>query len=435
MTQLIYQQLAYHIDKLPGGFPSTETGVELRILKQLFTPEEAQLTLNLTIIPEPVRVIAARAMIPIPIAEKMLKELAFKGCIISVQLDIMIKSTLPLLPKWLKRKALFGNIREDEQMLYSACSFVIGIWEFHLNNMTPELARDMNEYMPYLINDWIKYPQLRTIPIGASLDSSLKVFSYENARELIQKQKHILIAKCVCRVEAEVSGHKCKFPMETCFVFGIAADYYERNKLGRMIDQAEALEILKKVEKAGLVLQPSNSQEVLNICCCCGCCCGVLKNIKKLPAPAQYIPSAFMNTLDSEACNGCGICVKRCQMNALSLVGSKNALSLVGGKNALSQEIKNEEKDSKGKDSKDNKGKDSKKAVLDTSRCIGCGGCVPTCPTKAMQLVRKPETDYLKPSKNTISTTYMQSQTKGKINPINMLKLCLDSWYDRYTAK
>ncbi|MBW1770343.1 MAG: 4Fe-4S ferredoxin, partial [Deltaproteobacteria bacterium] len=42
MATDIFKKLAEHLDKLPGGFPSTETGVELRILRRLFTPEEAE---------------------------------------------------------------------------------------------------------------------------------------------------------------------------------------------------------------------------------------------------------------------------------------------------------------------------------------------------------------------------------------------------------
>ena len=45
MDQDIYQRLAQHLDNLPGGFPPTESGVELRILRRLFTPEEAELDL------------------------------------------------------------------------------------------------------------------------------------------------------------------------------------------------------------------------------------------------------------------------------------------------------------------------------------------------------------------------------------------------------
>jgi Na+-translocating ferredoxin:NAD+ oxidoreductase subunit B len=39
MTQTVYEQLARHLDDLPAGYPATESGVELRILRRLFTPE------------------------------------------------------------------------------------------------------------------------------------------------------------------------------------------------------------------------------------------------------------------------------------------------------------------------------------------------------------------------------------------------------------
>jgi hypothetical protein len=37
----VYLKLAKHLDNLPAGFPATDSGVELRILKRLFTPQEA----------------------------------------------------------------------------------------------------------------------------------------------------------------------------------------------------------------------------------------------------------------------------------------------------------------------------------------------------------------------------------------------------------
>ena len=35
----IYKKLREHLDKLPVGFPETESGIEMRILKHLFTPD------------------------------------------------------------------------------------------------------------------------------------------------------------------------------------------------------------------------------------------------------------------------------------------------------------------------------------------------------------------------------------------------------------
>ena len=38
----VYRELQRHLDRLAIGFPSTESGVDLRILKHLFAPEEAR---------------------------------------------------------------------------------------------------------------------------------------------------------------------------------------------------------------------------------------------------------------------------------------------------------------------------------------------------------------------------------------------------------
>ncbi|MGZ6231184.1 MAG: 4Fe-4S ferredoxin, partial [Syntrophales bacterium] len=60
MTKDIYESLAVHLDGLPGGFPHTESGVEMRILKRLFTKDEASLACHLRVMPEPVERIAKR---------------------------------------------------------------------------------------------------------------------------------------------------------------------------------------------------------------------------------------------------------------------------------------------------------------------------------------------------------------------------------------
>ena len=56
----IYRNLQEYLDELPIGFPATESGVEIRILKHLFTPEEAEIALNLIFGYEPVGLIHKR---------------------------------------------------------------------------------------------------------------------------------------------------------------------------------------------------------------------------------------------------------------------------------------------------------------------------------------------------------------------------------------
>jgi len=373
MTDPIYQKLARHLDNLPGGFPPSESGVEIRILKRLFTPDEAELATHLTLIAEEARVIARRAKITPRQAAERLELMAKKGLILR-------------------------SVSDKGQPEYMAAQFVIGIWEYHVNDLDPGLIRDMNEYIPTLfdLEIWKKSPQLRTIPVKRSLTPQLDVMSYENAEELVRQQKKALVAPCICRRERKIMGEGCDKPVESCLVFGIGADHYQHNGLGRVIDIQEALDILKKADKSGLVLQPGNSQKIVNICCCCGCCCGILRNIKRHPRPADLVSTPFVAVADAETCNGCGVCVKRCQMDALSLRNDK--------------------------------------AVLDVKRCIGCGLCVSTCPTKSLTLKRKPESEQVKIPKNVIETYIQLGRERGKLTTGDLIKMQLKSKIDRLLA-
>ena len=190
--------------------------------------------------------------------------------------------------------------------------------------------------------------------------------------------------------------HGCKKPMESCLVFGMGADYYQRNGIGRVIDKEETLEILKKADKAGLVLQPSNAQEIVNICTCCGCCCQVLKTLKRHPKPASLVSTPFLVAADSETCKGCGVCEKRCQMDALKL--------------------------------------EDEKVRLDVDQCIGCGLCVSTCPTKSLTLVRKPETEQPRVPADLIKASIKLGQERGKLGAFNLVGMQLKSKLDRLLA-
>ena len=109
----IYSELARHLDDLPGGFPSTDSGVELRILRKLFTPEEAELALYLSLIPEESRVIARPARMSREEAGRRLDEMAGKGLILSIVIG-------------------------GRPIHYMAAQFVVGIREFHQNSLDKE---------------------------------------------------------------------------------------------------------------------------------------------------------------------------------------------------------------------------------------------------------------------------------------------------------
>ena len=362
----IYRKLAQHLDDMPGGFPSTESGVELRILRRLFTPEEATLALSLTLLPEEPAHVARRIHLPEEETARRLEEMAKKGLIYRIQ------------PK-------------DGPPRYLAWQFAIGIWEFHVNSLDRGLVEDMAEYIPRLldIETWKKVPQLRTIPVSQSIPVEHKVLSYESAESLVRSHRRILVAPCICRREKRLAGEGCDRPEESCLVFGQGTDYYLRNGLGRLIDQEEALRILKEADRAGLVLSPSNSQKISNICCCCGCCCGVLRTMKTHPEPAKVISSPFRVSVHVDSCDGCGICIDRCQMEALLL--------------------------------------DDGRVVADMNRCIGCGLCVSTCPMESLSLVRKPPSEQPDVPETMMKSYLKLARARGKLKPTRLLRMWLRS--------
>jgi Na+-translocating ferredoxin:NAD+ oxidoreductase subunit B len=323
-----YRKLAEHLDRLPDGFAPSETGAELRLLHYLFTQEEAELAVHLTLDREEASVIAERADLSLDKVEPLLRQMADKGLIFPTQSDQ-------------------GDTR------YQALPFVVGIYEFQVNNLTEDLLRLLGEYWstirprprPQTI------PQMRTIPISESLEARLEVLPYEQVSEIVKAHTRYAVTTCICRRMAKMGGGGCDAPEESCLVFGEFADYYIQSGRGRAIDQDEVVAILARAEAASLVLQPSNSQDSLFVCCCCGCCCAVLRRLQRHPRPAEAVSSSFIARLEPEACHGCWVCLDRCQMQALAEAGDRVALN--------------------------------------ADRCIGCGLCVSTCPSGALHLVRK----------------------------------------------
>jgi len=65
MSDEIYHKLAKVLDTLPNGFPATESGVEIRLLKRIFQPEQAELFCDLRLTFETVEQIAERTGRPL----------------------------------------------------------------------------------------------------------------------------------------------------------------------------------------------------------------------------------------------------------------------------------------------------------------------------------------------------------------------------------
>lgn len=328
MAEDVYAKLREFMDTMPAGYPSTPTGVEIRILKRLFSPEEAELTMKLKSEPEEAPAIAAR----VGIGEAELAQ----------RLEAMA------------RKGLIFRIRKGDKALYQASQFIVGVYEFQLKNLDKEFCQMFEEYLPYLGTSLlsVKTKQLRVIPVESSVGTTPPVETYNRVREMVKGQSVFSVAQCICREEQGLLGKPCTRPQETCLGFGDFAQFYIDNKWARAITKEEALRVLDLAEESALVLCPSNSQQLMSICCCCPCCCPILKYAKIMPRPAAAVQSYYQAKIDPELCSACGQCIDRCQMAAIR------------------------------------EGKDSSEVI--DGRCIGCGLCASACPTEALIMVAKP---------------------------------------------
>jgi formate hydrogenlyase subunit 6/NADH:ubiquinone oxidoreductase subunit I len=347
----VYERLRAHLDRLPAGFPSTEEGIELRLLKRLFSVEEAEMACHVTMRLAPADKIAAAAGLDPEKAAARLAEMSRKGLVFSIE-------------------------SPDRPPVYMASQYVVGIWEYHVNDLDREFVADNAAYFPRLAKEAFDHlPQLRTIPVDQSIDAGLEVLPHEQAEQIVKDQKKFVVAPCICRREHQLMEGGCDKLMDACLIFGWGAEYYLRNGLGREISLEETLAIIRLADEEGLVLQPSNAEEIVNICCCCGDCCQVLINLKRHPVPADAVSSPFIAALDEEACSGCETCVERCQMDALEM--------------------------------------SEQHVVLTQGRCIGCGLCVSTCLEDAIRLVRKPAADQPVVPKNQKDAFSMRAKARA----------------------
>ena len=347
-----YRELQKHLDKMPVGYPATESGIEIKILKHLFTPEQAQIALKLNFIAEPLRKIYKR-----------LKKRGFSSEELEKKLDDM----------YFKGLINRGVVKEEEGEVkyYGSAPLAIGMFEYQLNRLTPEFYKDVHQYFheAFFSEEYNRtgVPQLRVIPLDQAINYEQTIAQYDALKAVIDNiGEPIAVMECICRKGADLIGDPCTKTKlrESCFVFRTAAKMSIEKGLAREITKEEALKILEKAEEDGLVLQPGNSQRPMNICTCCGCCCGVLTSQKLLPELSHFFATNFYAEVDPDLCVGCGICEDRCNLDAINI------------EDDISQ--------------------------VDKGRCIGCGVCVPTCTSEAMKLFKKEEETL--PPKNTYST-------------------------------
>lgn len=333
----IYRELQIHLDEFPIGFPSTDSGVEIRLLKHLFSPEEAKIASLLKF-----------SWNELESLENIHERTKFLGYTIEELEEHLDK---------MAKKGAIKILKQGDKKTYGNAMLIVGIFENQVNKLTKEFIEDMHLYMREAwLMDLMKVPipQWRTIPIGIDFDHEINITNHDDIKKLIEIEGYpIALINCVCRQGRDLLEQACKATSrrEVCMGFGQIAQAYIDLGWARQINKKEALDYLRRSQEEGLIFQVGNAQIPEIVCSCCTCCCEGLSNLRKTPNPGELVITNYYAEVITHLCNGCGVCIDECQMGAFSFQQDKY--------------------------------------IINRRRCIGCGNCVIFCPSNAIKLCKK----------------------------------------------
>ncbi len=340
-----YEKLISWLRQSWIGLP--EAAVLAPLLKARYTTEEADLLAGIPFSPKPLEQIAALKNLEPEKLRPMLDEAAEKGVVF---------------------RFVAGDRRfyalNDAMFTFLRSSF----WPGRKDEITRNLAPLVNQYYYGGFFDIFENSHvrgLRALPIEETIDVSTmhKVLPYEDVLKVLEGQDYFCVTTCPCRHRKNMDPDSpdCTYSTENCLHFGALAHYIVENGLGREITLEETRKILKQAADEGLVHGVSNwLNGVDTICNCCKCCCMWFESYHVLKQAGSLDASNYIVESRPETCKACGLCVKRCPMEALTLEDSTEA-----------------------------KNKKGKAVVLRKELCIGCGVCVHKCPTKSLMLVHR----------------------------------------------
>lgn len=342
----IYERLAAAQEALPHGFPRTKSGVEIKLIKMAFSPEEVSLAGQLTRFPETAAEIAKRVDMD------------------AADVTVLLES---LIPRRLIRLDSPGHdlpgvtLQFEGEKKYRLGPFLVGWYEANMRLLDKEFAELFEQFVIEGGGERILAPRpgvLGVVPVRGSLKPELMktMEPHLDIDAHFKRHERFVVLPCVCKREQEfLHGHSCDMPMKRCGFVGVPP---QTPLSENVLDREEALKLFGELEQMGHVhlaaygyVMEAETPQFVGTCNCCACCCGVLHSQKLAGLSEGAQKSNYRAVIDPEECISCGECIERCPVNAIA---------------------EDENNDNK--------------SLVERTKCIGCGVCVIGCPTDAIEL-------------------------------------------------
>ena len=126
----VYLELRARLDDMATGYPETESKIEIKLLKRMFSEEEADLFLQLTPFLQNTEDVAQRLQRDADEIAELMERMAKKG--------------------------LLFRKRKGDLVRYAAMPYVVGLFEHQVKTMDEEFAKDHEEYFESVFGNTIQ---------------------------------------------------------------------------------------------------------------------------------------------------------------------------------------------------------------------------------------------------------------------------------------
>lgn len=351
--QEAYEKFIEYVE-MPGYIPLKDIEVAKQMVTSYLTPEDAGFLTGFPKTDTSLEDIAAAKNMDPALLKAKVKALCARGLVYETISEHSVTYRMDGAYSMFFRMPFFRKEHDEplKELAHYANAYKMDIW-FDLTKK-------------------VRHKGLRSLPINETLEDTKQVLPFEDVLEVVDAFDYCTVSPCPCRTKHNMDPdyQDSPYPLEVCLHFDQLGRYLVENGLAREITKEETLEILKMAADAGLVHGLSCLEEGPDTICNC--------DMRHCIQFRPYHLRGHLNAVDSsnyqasvtpETCKACGLCAKRCPVDAIQFKVTEEATN-----------------------------KFCKAVTVDTNLCIGCGVCAHKCPTDSIVLERREETT--RPLKN-----------------------------------